>query len=105
MKNYVQVGRVLTVPAPVAVLGGEALVIGDLKGVASGDAEAGASVDLHVEGVFRLPKIASAFAVGDVAHFDPTLKLITADVASPRLGVVVAAALADAATCDVRING
>jgi predicted RecA/RadA family phage recombinase len=104
MKNYVQPGNTITIPAPVAVMGGDVLIVGELKGVVAGDAELGMSCDVSVTGVFRLPKVASAFAVGDVAFFDPATKLIVADNTKPRLGVVVADASADAATADVRLG-
>lgn len=105
MKNYVQAGNVVTFPVPAAVKGGDVVIVGELRGVASGDADAGTSCDVSLTGVFALPKVASAFSVGDVAHYDATLKLVTADAAKPRLGVVVADATADAATVNVRVNG
>ncbi|MDI6026099.1 DUF2190 family protein [Corticibacterium sp. UT-5YL-CI-8] len=78
MKNYVQKGENLTVPAPANVLSGAGVVLGSIFGVAAGDATSGAPVDLVTEGVFELPKVSAlAIAIGDVVYFDNATKLVS----------------------------
>jgi predicted RecA/RadA family phage recombinase len=65
MKNFVQPGDAITVPAPAAVSAGDLVVVGSLFGVAATDAENGADVVINTSGVFTLPKVsAQAWTVG-----------------------------------------
>ena len=78
MKNYVQKGENLTIPAPYAVTSGGFLKSGLILGVASGDALSGADVDVVTVGVFELPKVSTdVFAVGAAVYWDNTAKLMT----------------------------
>lgn len=106
MKNFVQPGRTLTIPAPGNVDSGGVVIAGLLKGVANGDALAGQPVDIAVEGVFDLPKVgANAFAIGDAVFFDTTAKLATSDdEGNVSIGYAVAAAGAGAASVRVRLD-
>ncbi len=112
MKNLVQPGRVVSIPAPANVTSGEYVVIGALGGVASGDAETGQNLDLAVEGVFDLPKnAASVFIVGQPAYYDPAGKLCHSNAdedsnseGTIQIGVAVAAAGAGAASVRVRLT-
>ena len=58
--NYIQPGRILTIPAPEAVASGGVVIAGEIVGIAQGDALAAAPVDVEVEGVWELPKVAAA---------------------------------------------
>lgn len=61
MKNYIQEGRMITVAAPIGgVASGDGVVIGALFGVATKTAASGETVTLATDGVFDLPKLASA---------------------------------------------
>jgi predicted RecA/RadA family phage recombinase len=60
MRNYVQEGIVLTIVAPVAVKSGDLVLLGAIVGVCACDSEAGQEVEVRVEGVFSVPKLASA---------------------------------------------
>ena len=63
--NYIQPGDSLTIPAPAAVASGGVVIAGSIVGIAAGDAESGASVDVVTRGVFTLPKVgANAFTSG-----------------------------------------
>ena len=66
-RNYIQPGRVLTVPAPTGgVLSGAPVLIGTLFGVAQHDAVEGADLEILTEEVVELPKAAPlAIGIGD----------------------------------------
>jgi predicted RecA/RadA family phage recombinase len=65
MKNYIEEGTTLNVPAPAAVNSGDLVIIGKLVGVATMNAASGALVAVKVTGVFELPKVsAEAWTVG-----------------------------------------
>lgn len=71
MKNYVQSGDVVTVPAPAAVASGAGVLVGTLFGVAQTDADSGASVAIATSGVFDLVKVGSqAWTVGAAIYWD-----------------------------------
>lgn len=107
MKNYVQPGNVLSIPAPAAVASGEPVFAGQIVGIASGHAAAGETVDVATVGVFEIPKVAAnAFALGDPVYWDGSEGLATsADADTPQLGVAVEAAGASVATVTVRLSG
>lgn len=107
MKNYIQKGDTLTIPAPVAVLSGEPVIAGAIVGIASGDALSGAAVDVATSGVFELPKVAAnAFILGAPVYWDADDKLATSTATgNTKLGVAVAAAAASTATVQVRLSG
>ena len=107
MKNAVQRGENLTIPSPAAVASGDIVVVGALVGIAAGDADTGADLDLVVVGVFELPKTAAlAIAIGDKVYFDSATRLVSKTVGSNTLiGVAVSAAVNPSGTVAVRLNG
>jgi predicted RecA/RadA family phage recombinase len=60
MKNFIQPGHNVTVPAPATVSSGDGVQVGALFGVASTDAASGADVVICTTGVFTLPKAPTA---------------------------------------------
>ena len=107
MKNFVQQGCTITVPAPTngAVSGSAYLIGAALFGVAAFSAGAGHPVELVTEGVYDLPKSAVAFAAGDKAFWDSTNAVISATASGNAwVGVVVTPAIASASTARVRLN-
>ena len=56
MRNYIQPGNTLTLTAPAEIASGAVVIVGSIIGVANGDAENGAPVDVDTVGVFRLPQ-------------------------------------------------
>lgn len=70
MKNYVQPGNSLTVPAPSGgVVSGAPVVIGSLRGFAAATAAAGEDVSIVRAGVFEVVKeTGAAWAVGDKVY-------------------------------------
>ena len=108
MKNYIQEGRIITVTAPTGgVASGDALVIGALFGVATKTAAVGETVAIATEGVFDLPKLASAvIAAGDAVAWDDTAKQVNAPATGLYpIGTAIEAADNGATTVQVRLDG
>jgi predicted RecA/RadA family phage recombinase len=93
MKNFVQAGDVVIVPAPYALTSGQGAKAGQLFGVATGDAAISTDVALKISGVFDLIKIGSqAWTVGQLVYWDDTNKRCTSVATGGLLiGVAVAA--------------
>lgn len=107
MRNFVQPGAVLTVPAPADVTSGAGVLVGSLFGVAGHSALSGASLDLHVEGVWDLPKTGSqAWTVGALIYWTGTACTTTAST-NKLIGAAVAAVGSGAGETvgRVRLNG
>ena len=78
MKNFVQAGNILTLPAPYAVASGDGALIGAIFGVAQKAAASGEEVAFLVTGVLDLPKAPSqAWAVGAKVYWDNTARVCT----------------------------
>ena len=79
MKNYVQPGRTLTVPAPApGVASGDPVLVGAIFGIANYSAATGVDVEIDTVGVFTLPKAAGvAWAIGDIVFWDAGAKNLT----------------------------
>lgn len=107
MKNYIQPGDTLTIPAPAVVLSGGVVIAGEIKGIAGSHAAVGEPVDVSVTGVFELPKVAAnAFTLGAAVHWDAATGLATSTASgNTKLGVAVEAAPASTATVKVRLSG
>lgn len=105
MKNHVQRGDTLTIPATAAVQSGGVVVAGAIVGVANGDAASGIPVDVDVTGVFNLPKVSAlAIAVGDVVYWDATAGLVTKTASgNSKMGYASEAAANPSASVNVRL--
>src|SRR5262245_43014285 len=99
MKNFVQPGRTLTVPAPApGVASGDPVLVGAIFGIANFSAATGADVEIDTVGVFALPKATGAsWAVGDILYWDAGAKNITKTAGD---NLVVGTATAAAASGD-----
>lgn len=84
MKNFIQTGSYITVPAPADVKSGDLVFVGALFGIADNDAPSGAPCVLCTEGVYTLPKTsAQAWTVGVAIYWDGSEATTTAtDMAS-----------------------
>lgn len=93
MKNFVQVGNILTLPAPYAVASGGGALIGSIFGVAQTSAASGEEVAFLVTGVVDLPKAPSqAWAVGAKVYWDNAARVCTTTATGNTLiGVAVKA--------------
>jgi predicted RecA/RadA family phage recombinase len=109
MRNFVQKGRTVTLPAPYAVASGAGLLVGSIFGVANFAAVQGANVEADVVGVFDLPKTdAQAWTVGALIYWDDTNKVCTTVSSTNKLIGVALSAVANTAgltTGRVRLNG
>jgi predicted RecA/RadA family phage recombinase len=109
MRNYVQPGENITITATAAATSGEGVLIGNLFGIAAGNAEIGDSLDLVTVGVFDMPKVSTdVLAVGDLVYWDAANLLVTADDASGAnelIGLAVTAAGNPSGTVNVRLHG
>ena len=105
MKNYIQKGDNVTIPAPIAVASGDVLVVGDLHGVVAGDAAEDEPCDLVTVGVFSLPKVgADSFDVGDRVHFDSATKLVTSTASgNVHIGTCVKIAVSASASVETKL--
>ena len=95
MKNYVQKGDVITVPAPSGgVESGDGVLIGTLFGVALSDAAATEPVPIQTTGVVELPKTSElAIAVGDRVFWIPADGAVNKTATSQvNIGVAVSVA-------------
>jgi len=114
MKNYVQPGNNLDVAAPYAVDSGEGVLLGQIFGVACGDADNGAEVTVATVGVFDMAKATAAvFTVGAPVYFDTATKTCrsgndddsnSAGDNEALIGVAVAAAGAGALVVRVKLG-
>lgn len=107
MKNFVQPGDTITVPAPVGgTVTGKICIIGSLIGVASVTAEAGVDVALATEGVFEYAKTSAlAIAVGDKVYYEAAGNLLNkTDVGNTLVGIAVEAAANPSATVKFKLG-
>jgi predicted RecA/RadA family phage recombinase len=106
MRNFVQPGEVITLPAPTGgIKSGEAMLVGAIFGVASFDAAEAADVEVATVGVFELPKDGSVIAQGALLYWDASAAaLTTTSTDNTLVGKAVAAAGGSATTVRVLIR-
>lgn len=98
MKNFVQPGVNITLPAPYEVTSGQGALVGSLFGVASANYANGASGEFVIEGVFDLTKVGSqAWTVGAKVYWDNTNRRCTTSSAGNTLIGVAVLPVTDAA--------
>ena len=107
MKNYVQPGDSITVTAAAVAASGDGVKMGNLFGVASGDATVDEKLVLTTTGVFEMPKVsANTFAVGALVYWDDTAKVVTSTASgNTRIGLAVSDAGNPSASVHVRLDG
>lgn len=107
MRNYVQPGDVVTVPAPAAVASGDGVLVGGLFGIAGTDAASGDPVEIKTVGVYDMPKTsAQAWTVGAAIYWDNSAGVATTvDTSNTLIGKAVEAAANPSGTGRVRLNG
>jgi predicted RecA/RadA family phage recombinase len=108
MLNYVQPGDTVEIVPNQNVSSGELVQHGRLFGVAATSAARGQRVNLHLTGVYRLPKAPlEIWQQGDLIHWNDEQKLcvFTPTATTILIGVAVLDAPAHAALGAVRLNG
>ncbi|MCF3935015.1 DUF2190 family protein [Acuticoccus sp. M5D2P5] len=108
MKNFIQNGDTVTMPAPYDVASGAGALVGSLFGVAvAGYASGDTKAQFKTTGVYTLPKTsAQAWTVGAKVYWDDDNKVATTTATDNTLiGVALAAAANPSATGVVRLNG
>lgn len=108
MRNFVQDGNVLTlVVAQGGVSSGHPIIVGSIFGIAAHDALQYAEVEVHVVGVFDLPKAAGVVNQGARVWWDDTAKVVKNATGAGLfpIGVAVKDAGDTDTTCRVRLDG
>ena len=107
MKNWIQPGEHITLPAPAAVVGGAGVLVGGIFGIAQGNAGIGEPVVLVRRGVFTLPKTsAQAWTVGAKVYWDAANAVVTTTASGNTLiGAAVEIAANPSATGIVLLDG
>ncbi len=107
MKNYVQPGERITLTAAAIAASGDVVKVGNLIGVAFGDAAIGEPLVLSTFGVFDLPKVETdAFTVGAIAYHRASDGLVTTTASgNTRVGLAVTVAGNPSASVNVRLDG
>ena len=105
MKNYLQKGEAIYVPAPSpGIVSGQCAMVGaGIFGVFAEDAATGVTVALWVKGIYSLPKVsAQAWALGDALFWDPVAARVTnAPGSLQRIGFATAIAANPSSTGNV----
>jgi predicted RecA/RadA family phage recombinase len=108
MKNYVQKGENITIAATAAAASGQGVLVGNLFGIAAGDAAIGEDLDLVTEGVFSMAKVSTdVLAVGDFVYWDDANTLATSDDntgANELIGLAVTVAANPSGTVNVKLG-
>jgi predicted RecA/RadA family phage recombinase len=107
MRNFVQPGENITITAAAAATSGAGVKVGNLFGIASGDAAIGEPLVLVTEGVFDLTKVAADdITLGATVYWRSSDGLVTTTASgNTKVGVAVSVAGNGAASVRVRLNG
>lgn len=107
MKNFVQAGATVQVPAPYPLTSGQGALVGSLFGVAATDAANGADVNLVRTGVFDIAAVTlDVGAVGTKMYWDNAAKRLTITLTGNTLvGCLVAAKSGTDTTARVLLDG
>lgn len=107
MKNFLQPGHSIDVPAPTGgSVSGMPVIIGSLIGIASVTAAELAMIAIQVTGCYELPKVsAQAWAIGAKIYWDATAKLATTTAsANTLIGVAIEPAANPSTVGSVRLG-
>lgn len=108
MKNFIQNGAMITVPAPTGgIASGRGMIVGGLFGIAATNAPEATNVEIATTGVYDLPKApATVLALGDRVAWDDTAKVIAPSATGLYpVGIAITAAGNGAVTVRVRLDG
>jgi len=108
MKNHIQKGDVITVPAPAGgTVSGEGVIVGSIFGIAAYGSAEGDPVELATTGVYQLPKASAAvLTMGARVAWDDTAKQVNATgVGRFPIGIAIEAAGNGITSVAVRLDG
>lgn len=108
MKNFIQAGNIVTVPAPYALASGDGALVGSIFGLATNAAINGASVELFVGSVVAevTALTADVGTVGTKMYWDNVNKRTTITAAGNSLvGVLAVAKAGTSSVATIRLNG
>jgi predicted RecA/RadA family phage recombinase len=108
MKNFIQSGHMITVPAPPGgIASGQGMIVGGLFGIAATTASEGSTVEIATTGVYDLPKApATVLALGDRVAWDDAAKVIAPPATGLYpVGIAVTTAGNGVSTVRVRLDG
>lgn len=108
MKNFIQKGDSITMPAPAGgVTSGSGVIVGTLFGVAASTAVEGELVSLATVGVYELTKpISTTFTSGGAVSFDiATRQCVAPGSGKHPIGAAIEAAGNGSTTVKVRLDG
>ncbi|MBY5709718.1 DUF2190 family protein [Rhizobium leguminosarum] len=107
MKNLVQPGHSIDVPAPAGgAVSGMPVIIGSLIGISSVTAAATVPISIQRTGVYTLPKTSAlAIAIGDKLYWDATNSVVNKTASGNTLiGTAVSVAANPSPTVDVLLG-
>lgn len=106
MKNFIQHGLTLPLPAPYAVTSGQGVLVGAIFGVAAYDALSGETVEIKRDGCFSLPCLGTdTVAVGARLYWDNTnRRLTTTATNNTQVGAAIAAKASGVTTVSVLLD-
>ena len=106
MKNHISQGVNLTLFAPEDVSSGDPVLVGNLFGIAAGNAAMDEEVDIVTQGIFRMNKVSAlAIMTGDAIYYDDTTKLVSKTDTDVRIGAAMETVLTGVTTIAVRLDG
>lgn len=109
MRNYVQYGDTLRIPAPYDVTSGQGVLVGSIFGVATQDALTDGELPIQTRGVYELVKAASqAWTIGARIYWDDATRSCTTTATGNKLIGVATTAVGGGASETigrVRLNG
>ena len=108
MKNFIQNGHVVRVTTPAGgIASGDALIVGNIFGIATYSAAEGDPLELVTTGVYKLPKASAAvLTVGARVAWDNTAKEVnTPGAGRSPIGVATEGAGNGVTSVAVRLDG
>ena len=105
MINYIQRGDIIDFITPANIASSEAVMMGNLFGVAQRAALAGETVAIAIEGCFLLPKDVSTLTMGQGVYWDDTAKKVTTTVGTnKKIGFAIEAAATGVTTAKIKLQ-
>ncbi|WP_162783574.1 DUF2190 family protein [Devosia naphthalenivorans] len=105
MRNYLQKGENINIPAPADRVSGAPILVGSQLGITAWAAKTCSDLNLGTVGVSTLPKVALNIAIGDGLHFRGSNRVGQHSAGKTLFGMAVTATVNPSGTVDARLNG